>query len=37
MDNGPSDPGQDPRHVDSIWPLWNLLDFTPEGPWHLLL
>lgn len=23
--------GQDPRHVDSIWPLWNLLDFTPEG------
>jgi predicted dithiol-disulfide oxidoreductase (DUF899 family) len=31
MHNGPSDPGQDPRHVDSIWPLWNLLDFTPEG------
>ncbi len=27
----PSDPGQDPRHVDSIWPLWNLLDVTPEG------
>lgn len=27
----PRDPGQDPRHVDSIWPLWNLLDFTPEG------
>jgi predicted dithiol-disulfide oxidoreductase (DUF899 family) len=26
-----SAPGQDPRHVDSIWPLWNLLDFTPEG------
>lgn len=26
-----SEPGQDPRHVDSIWPLWNLLDFTPEG------
>ena len=23
--------GQDPRHVDMIWPLWNLLDFTPEG------
>jgi predicted dithiol-disulfide oxidoreductase (DUF899 family) len=23
--------GQDPRHVDSIWPLWNLLDLTPEG------
>jgi predicted dithiol-disulfide oxidoreductase (DUF899 family) len=31
MHNGGSDPGQDPRHVDSIWPLWNLLDFTPEG------
>jgi predicted dithiol-disulfide oxidoreductase (DUF899 family) len=26
-----SDPGQDPRHVDSVWPLWNLLDVTPEG------
>jgi len=27
----PSDPGQDPRHVDLIWPLWNLFDYTPEG------
>ena len=27
----PSDPGQDPRHVDMIWPLWNVLDMTPEG------
>lgn len=27
----PSEPGQDPRHVDLIWPLWNLLDCTPEG------
>jgi len=27
----PSEPGQDPRHVDSIWPLWNLFDVTPEG------
>lgn len=26
-----SAPGQDPRHIDSIWPLWNLLDFTPGG------
>jgi predicted dithiol-disulfide oxidoreductase (DUF899 family) len=25
------DPGQHNRHVDMIWPLWNLLDFTPEG------
>jgi predicted dithiol-disulfide oxidoreductase (DUF899 family) len=23
--------GQDGRHVDSIWPLWNLFDYTPEG------
>jgi len=23
--------GQNGRHVDMIWPLWNLLDFTPEG------
>jgi predicted dithiol-disulfide oxidoreductase (DUF899 family) len=27
----PSTPGQDGRHVDLIWPLWNLFDFTPEG------
>ena len=27
----PTAKGQDPRHVDAIWPLWNLLDFTPEG------
>jgi predicted dithiol-disulfide oxidoreductase (DUF899 family) len=25
------EPGQDPRHVDSIWPIWGLLDFTPQG------
>jgi predicted dithiol-disulfide oxidoreductase (DUF899 family) len=25
------DPGQDGRHVDLIWPLWNLFDLTPEG------
>lgn len=23
--------GQDPRHIDMIWPLWNLLDLTPGG------
>jgi predicted dithiol-disulfide oxidoreductase (DUF899 family) len=28
---GPKDAGQDQRHVDMIWPLWNALDFTPEG------
>jgi predicted dithiol-disulfide oxidoreductase (DUF899 family) len=27
----PSQKGQDPRHVDAIWPLWNVLDFTREG------
>jgi predicted dithiol-disulfide oxidoreductase (DUF899 family) len=27
----PRPKGQDHRHVDAIWPLWNLLDFTPEG------
>jgi predicted dithiol-disulfide oxidoreductase (DUF899 family) len=26
-----ADAGQHNRHVDAIWPLWNLLDFTPEG------
>ncbi len=25
------DPGQNHRHVDMIWPLWNLFDFTPAG------
>jgi predicted dithiol-disulfide oxidoreductase (DUF899 family) len=28
---GASDRGQDPRHVDLIWPVWNLLDMTPGG------
>ena len=23
--------GQNGRHVDMIWPLWNLFDYTPEG------
>lgn len=27
----PPEAGQNQRHVDMIWPLWNLLDFTPEG------
>jgi predicted dithiol-disulfide oxidoreductase (DUF899 family) len=33
----PTDPGEEPRHVGTIEPLWNLLDFTPEGrppDWH---
>jgi predicted dithiol-disulfide oxidoreductase (DUF899 family) len=27
----PPDAGQDPRHGETIDPLWNLFDFTPEG------
>jgi predicted dithiol-disulfide oxidoreductase (DUF899 family) len=27
----PTDLGQDPRHVGTLEPLWNLFDFTPEG------
>lgn len=27
----PFEQGQDGRHVDLIWPLWNLFDMTPEG------
>jgi predicted dithiol-disulfide oxidoreductase (DUF899 family) len=33
----PCEPGQDGRHVDQIWPLWNLFDLTPDGrgeKWH---
>ena len=26
-----SDPGQNGRHVDLLWPLWSALDLTPEG------
>ena len=26
-----SDPGQEPRHVGTLEPLWNLLDLIPEG------
>jgi predicted dithiol-disulfide oxidoreductase (DUF899 family) len=27
----PRDEGEDARHVDSIWPVWSVLDMTPEG------
>jgi len=27
----PTEPGQHPRHMDLLWPLWNLFDLTPEG------
>jgi predicted dithiol-disulfide oxidoreductase (DUF899 family) len=36
----PPEPGQDPRHVDFLWPLWSILDGTPEGrgtDWRPLL
>jgi len=25
------DPGQNARHIELIWPLWNVLDLTPQG------
>ncbi|HET7246792.1 MAG TPA: DUF899 family protein [Streptosporangiaceae bacterium] len=27
----PAEPGQDPRHGDTLEPLWNLFDLIPEG------
>jgi predicted dithiol-disulfide oxidoreductase (DUF899 family) len=32
----PTEPGQDPRHVGTLEPLWNLFDLTHEGrpDWH---
>jgi predicted dithiol-disulfide oxidoreductase (DUF899 family) len=27
----PAEPGQDPRHVSTLEPMWNLLDLTREG------
>jgi predicted dithiol-disulfide oxidoreductase (DUF899 family) len=27
----PREEGEEPRHVDSIWPIWNVLDLTPGG------
>ena len=27
----PTDPGNDPRHVDFMWPMWLVFDRTPEG------
>jgi predicted dithiol-disulfide oxidoreductase (DUF899 family) len=27
----PRDEGVESRHVDSIWPIWSVLDVTPEG------
>jgi predicted dithiol-disulfide oxidoreductase (DUF899 family) len=33
----PPEPGQHPRHVDFMWPIWKVLDLTPGGrgtDWH---
>ena len=27
----PPDPGQDPRHLGTVEPLWTLFDLTPGG------
>jgi len=27
----PREEGMEARHVDSIWPIWNVLDMTPQG------
>jgi predicted dithiol-disulfide oxidoreductase (DUF899 family) len=27
----PADPGQDPRHMGTVEPLWTMMDLTPEG------
>jgi len=27
----PREEGEEPRHVDSFWPIWNVLDLTPGG------
>jgi len=27
----PADTGQNQRHIDMMWPLWNVFDITPEG------
>jgi predicted dithiol-disulfide oxidoreductase (DUF899 family) len=27
----PPDEGQNHRHIDMLWPIWNVLDLTPEG------
>jgi predicted dithiol-disulfide oxidoreductase (DUF899 family) len=36
----PRDPGEHPRHVDYMWPVWAVFDVTPEGrgtDWEPLL
>jgi len=28
---GEAEPEQEPRALDLLWPLWNVLDATPDG------
>ncbi|WP_284735980.1 hypothetical protein [Dongia deserti] len=30
----PAEPGQDPRHIGTVEPMWTLLDLTPGGRPH---
>jgi predicted dithiol-disulfide oxidoreductase (DUF899 family) len=30
-EEAPSDEGQEPRNLDTFWPIWHLLDITPAG------
>jgi predicted dithiol-disulfide oxidoreductase (DUF899 family) len=32
--HAPRDPGQDPRHLGTVEPLWTLFDLTPGGRPH---
>ena len=34
--NHPMENGH-PRHVDSVWPFWNLLDMTPDGRGEIMV
>ena len=34
--DAPTEPGEDPRHVGTLEPLWNLLDLTPRGRPNML-
>ena len=38
LQSAPRASGQEPRHVDFMWPVWKVLDLTPDGrgsDWHL--
>src|SRR5262249_18933062 len=31
LESPPGEEGQNQRHIDLMWPIWNVLDLTPEG------